>query len=140
MSDKPEKLQELLTQGFITEQEYQSRLAALTANSLSLNADANQQSLFPFTMSEPKGPNAFTHSPDIHEPSDSKNALETAPTAASSLSWGSSIGTSSFKIIVMGDGGIGKTVTLFIFTILTTAFTDKTATKDVFKTTSDWRV
>ena len=60
MSDKPEKLQELLKLGFITEQECQYHLAALTtANSLSLNADANQQSLFPFTMSEPQGSKCF---------------------------------------------------------------------------------
>src|SRR3990167_3056156 len=68
MSDKPEKLQELLTQGFITEQEYQSRLAALTTatNDLSLNiADENQQSA-------PKS-NTFNFSFDNSSTTNSKN-------------------------------------------------------------------
>src|SRR3990167_8458768 len=153
MSDKPEKLQELLTQVFITEQEYQYRLAALTTatNNLSLNAadenqsepksnafnfsfdnssttnSKNEQAIFSF--GEPTTtPNVFASDNNASESdaAKTKTALETepVPTFASSLSWGSSIGTSSFKVIIIGDGGIGKTVTLFIFPILATAFTD----------------
>src|SRR3990167_2310199 len=169
--DKPEVLQELLAQEYITEQEYQTRLDVdIAINKLSLNTDKepseSKSNTFSFstfreptdansssytfkdvpksdvsTQSEPAKPFVFNfpklcamntfnvteidkpseynliHSSFTFQPkneAETKEALETLPQASLFKPIRSSV---TFKVVIIGDGAIGKTVrpTNYIF-------------------------